>query len=111
MPALLSQVQEALGLPAIPAAVPSPVNPAPEASTSKVSPLLSSAPPIITEQSDSDEDVQTLAIPFRSGNSDTYLPMLSVDESWSTDTEFRFVSYYLISSYPLEPLEGFDFFY
>ena len=94
MPTLLSQVQEALGLPAIPAPV-NPVNPVPEPSTSKVSPLLSSAPPIITEpQSDSDEDVQTLAIPFRSGNSDTYLPMLSVDESWSSDTEFRFVFYY-----------------
>ena len=92
MPALLSQVQEALGLPAVPASVPPPVNPVP--STSRVSPLLSSAPPPITEQSDSDEDVQTLAIPFRSGNSDTYLPMLSVDESWSTDTEFRFVSYF-----------------
>ena len=94
MPALLSQVQQALGLSSAPAPSGPVADPVP--STSKAPNILpvvsSSAPPIIAEASDSDdEDVQTLAVPFRSGNSDTYLPMISVDDSWSTDTEFRFV--------------------
>ena len=50
----------------------------------------SGPPPIVLEDSDSDEGVQTLAVPFRSGSSDTYLPMLSTDDSWSTDPEFRY---------------------
>ena len=92
MPALLSQVQQALGLPSTPTLPGS--DPVP--STSKAPNILpavsSSAPPIIAEASGSDdEDVQTIAVPFRSGNSDAYLPMISVDDSWSSDTEFRFV--------------------
>ena len=107
MPALLSQVQEALGLPAatIPAATAKPLVPVapsilvtahvPVASSSRSAapPILaSSAPPIVAEDSDSeDPNVQTLAVPFRSGNSDTYLPMISIDDSWHSDVEFRFV--------------------
>ena len=102
MPALLSQVQEALGLPvaSLPAASAKPsvpvVPPIPVASTSRSAapPILSSssAPPIVAEDSDSeDPNVQTLAVPFRSGNSDTYLPMISIEDSWHTDLEFRFV--------------------
>ena len=54
----------------------------------------SSAPPIIAEASGSeDEDFQAIAVPFRSGNSDVYLPMISLDDSWFSDTEFRFVVY------------------
>ena len=94
MPALLSQVQQALGIPSTPTLPGS--DPVP--STSKAPNILpavsSSASPIIAEASGSeDEDVQTIAVPFRSGNSDAYLPMISVDDSWSSDTEFRFVNY------------------
>ena len=104
MPALLSQVQQALGLPSTPVPVPSGSVADPVPSTSKASnipPVVSSsAPPIIAEASDSDnEDVQTLAVPFRSGNSDTYLLMISVDDSWSSDTEFRFVYFITCSSF------------
>ena len=103
MPALLTQVQEALGLSSapVPAARPSiPVPaPIPVASTSRSAapPILSSssAPPIVAEDSDSeDQNVQTVAVPFRSGNSDTYLPMVSVDDSWHSDAEFRFCLLY-----------------
>ena len=106
MPALLTQVQEALGLssaavavtrPSFPvsASIPAPAS-IPVASTSRSTapPILpsSSAPPIVAEDSGSeDQDVQTVAVPFRSGNSDTYLPMVSLDDAWQTDVEFRFV--------------------
>ena len=109
MPALLTQVQEALGLssapvPAVmpsipvPAPIPAPA-PFPVASTSRSAapPILSSssAPPIVAEDSDSeDQNVQTVAVPFRSGKSDTYLPMVSLDDAWHTDAEFRFVFIY-----------------
>ena len=99
MPALLTQVQEALGLPmsAVPPSkspAPPVAAPVPSTSRSTAPPVLpsSSAPPIVAEDSDSDDpDVQTLPVPFRSGNSDTYLPMISLDESWHSDNEFRFV--------------------
>ena len=103
MPALLTQVQEALGLPMSavpPSKSPAPPVAAPVPSTSRsTAPLVlpsSSAPPIVAEGSDSDDsDVQTLPVPFRSGNSDTYLPMISLDESWHSDNEFRFVYIFL----------------
>ena len=96
MPALLSQVQQALGIPSTPALPVS--DPVPSTSTSKAPAILpaasSSAPPIIAEASGSeDEDFQAIAVPFRSGNSDVYLPMISLDDSWFSDTEFRFVIY------------------
>ena len=106
MPALLSQVQEALGLssasipagavkpsvPSIPVAASVPVA---SSSRSAAPPILSSsAPPIVAEDSDSeDQNVQTVAVPFRSGNSDTYLPMVSLDDAWHSDAEFRFFLY------------------
>ena len=101
MPALLTQVQEALGLPASavpPSKAPAPpvAAPIPSTSRSTAPPVLpsSSAPPIVAEASDSDDsDVQTIPVPFRSGNSDTYLPMISLDDSWHSDNEFRFVFY------------------
>ena len=61
--------------------------------------LPSAPPPIVVEEIDSDDGVQTLAVPFRAGSSETYLPMVSTDESWSTDAEFRFVYFYLILFY------------
>ena len=84
--------------PSIPVAASFPV-----ASTSRSAappiPSSSSAPPILAEDSDSeDQNVQTVAVPFRSGNSDTYLPMVSLDDAWHSDAEFRFVCFpfYLI---------------
>ena len=107
MPALLTQVQEALGLPVSavpPSKAPAPVAvPTSSSSRSTAPPILlsSSAPPIVAEASDSDEsDVQTIPVPFRSGNSDTYLPMISLDESWHSDNEFRFVFYIFFSYIP-----------
>ena len=87
----MTQVKAALGLPA------APLQDAPVAGPSAppVAPPLPSAsgapPPIVLENSESDEDVQTLAVPFRSGSSEAFLPMVSTDDSWSTDVEFRFV--------------------
>ena len=90
LPAFLSQVKEALGLPGVsaptvPVAGPSAPVPVPVSS--------SVPPPIVVENSESDDDVQTLAVPFRSSSSEAFLPMVSTDDSWSTDAEFRFVLY------------------
>ena len=89
LPEFLSQVKEALGLPATqaaPVAGPSKPPPVPV----PVSAASSSAPPpIVLENSESDDDVQTLAVPFRSASLEAFLPMVSTDDSWSTDTEFR----------------------
>ena len=83
-----------MGLPAASSQAP------PVAGPSAVAPLVpptdpavgsSGPPPIVLEDSDSDTGVQTLAVPFRSGTSEAYLPMLSTDDAWSSDTEFRFV--------------------
>ena len=92
-------MKEALGLPpsgttAVPAAavaVPGPSS-APFAvpGPSGAVPAVAGPPPIVLEDTDSDSGVQTLAVPFRSGSSDAYLPMLSTDDSWTTDTEFRY---------------------
>ena len=92
MPDFLSQVKEALGLPAAPlpaapTAGPSSAPPIPV----PVVPTTSAPPPIVLEDEDDGEDVQTLAVPVRSGSSEAFLPMVSSDDSWSTDTEFRFV--------------------
>ena len=48
----------------------------------------------IVNDSDSDPDVQSLTIPFRSGSStsENYLPMITTEDSWITELEFRFVS-------------------
>ena len=105
LPEFLSQVKEALGLPltsaapiAGPIAGPSHAAAIPVAASGNacVAPAVISSgpPPIVFEDSDSDPGVQTLAVPFRSGSSDTYLPMISTDDSWSSDTEFR---YYILS--------------
>ena len=85
MPAILAQVKDALGssAPPFPPAVPGPSG---AAASSRATP----APPIVLEETDSDDpDVQTLAVPFRSGISDTYLPMISTEDSWSSDSVFR----------------------
>ena len=55
---------------------------------SPVPAISSGPPPIVLEDSDSDSGVQTLSVPFRSGSSEAYLPMVSTDDSWSSDTEF-----------------------
>ena len=84
MPALLSTVRESLGHPSS-AVVQQP--PATEAAATSSS----VPPPILVDDSGSESDVQTLAVPFRSGNSDTYLPMLSTDDSWISDVDFRYL--------------------
>ena len=46
----------------------------------------------VLNDSDSDPDVQSLTIPFRSGSSsENFLPMISTDDAWFSDQEFRFV--------------------
>ena len=89
LPAFLSQVKTALGLPA------APVQDIPVAGPSSgppvIAPLSGAPPPIALEHSESDDEVQTLAVPVRSGSSEAFLPMVSTDDSWSSDTEFRFV--------------------
>ena len=50
-------------------------------------------PPIQVLESESDEDdadVQTVTIPFNSASSSTFLPMISVEDRWSTELEFRY---------------------
>ena len=91
------RLRAALGLPAaplqdVPVAGPSSAPPV-------VSPLASGAPPpIVLENSESEEDVQTLAVPFRSGSSEAFLPMVSTDNSWSTDVEFRYIFIFYFSN-------------
>ena len=41
-----------------------------------------------TLESDSDSEVKTLTIPFRSA-SGNFLPMISTEDKWITETEFR----------------------
>ena len=88
MPAILAQVKDALGSSSsssFPPAIPGPSGSG-SAGPSRAAP----APPIALEDTDSDDpDVQTLAVPFRSGISDTYLPMISTEDSWSSDLVFR----------------------
>ena len=50
-------------------------------------------PPIQVLESESEEDdtdVQTVTIPFNSASSSTFLPMISVEDRWSTELEFRY---------------------
>ena len=95
MPAILAQVKDALGgaSAALPAAIPGP-SPAAGPSFSAGFSRSAPAPPIVVEETDSDDpDVQTLAVPFRSGISDTFLPMISTEDSWSSDSIFRYYYY------------------
>ena len=81
-----------MGLPAVPVSAVPVAGPSSAPSVSAPVAASSSAPPpIVVENSESDDEVQTLAVPFRSSSSEAFLPMVSIDESWSTDTEFRFV--------------------
>ena len=95
MPDFLSQVKEALASsPVAPVAGPSQVPTIPVAASgpSSAPPIISGGPPpiVVEDSGDSDPGVQTLAVPFRAGSSDTYLPMISTDDSWSSDAEFRY---------------------
>ena len=77
LPEFLSQLKEALGLPLSPPVQASPVA-GPSSAPPVPVPVLSSVPPpIVLENSDSENDVQTLAVPFRSASSEAYLPMIS----------------------------------
>ena len=89
LPAFLSKVQTALGLPAAPAQD-FPVA-GPSSGPPVIAPLSGAPPPIALEHSESEDEVQTLPVPVRSGSSEAFCPMVSTDDSWSTDTEFRFV--------------------
>ena len=93
MPAILAQVKDALGSSSS-SSFPPPL-PTPGSSGAAGPSRAAPAPPIVLEDTDSDDpDVQTLAVPFRSGISDTYLPMISTEDSWSSDSVFRY--FYLI---------------
>ena len=99
------QVKEALASSlAAPVAGPSqaPTIPVAASGASLAPPITTSGGPlpiVVEDSGDSDPGVQTLAVPFRAGSSDTYLPMISTDDSWSSDAEFR----YLLSSFRVFP--------
>ena len=127
MPSLFSQFKESMGFPpesapfsAAPIAGPS-SSFRPSIPTIPVAPVLgmpstavanfSTAPgapsiPIVND-SDSDPEVQSLTIPFRSGSSssENFLPMVSTDDNWISELEFRFVSSILcnIGLYYIKP--------
>ena len=119
-PAFFSQMKEAFGfptnvasgsvpfgggqfsasttIPAIPSAVPA----VPAVSATAAA---SGVPAIqVLNDSDSDPDVQSLTIPFRSGSSssENFLPMISTDDSWISEQDFRFVYICLITSFVAE---------
>ena len=50
------------------------------------------APPsvAVVNDSDSDPDVHSITIPFRSSTSENFLPMVSTDDTWITELEFRY---------------------
>ena len=51
-------------------------------------------PPIqVLESESEDDDVQTVTIPFNSASSSTFLPMISVEDRWSTELEFSCLLY------------------
>ena len=81
-------MKEALGLPAVAAPVP-----VAGPSSAPVLPVPSVPPPIVLEDDEAD-GVQTLAVPCRAGSSEAFLPMVSTDDSWTSDAEFRFVFFY-----------------
>ena len=58
-------------------------------------------PPIQVLQSDSedDADVQTVTIPFNSASSSTFLPMISIEDRWSTELEYRYIVIFFFFSY------------
>ena len=89
-------------VPAVPVAPAAPVasafpvaGPSSAPAPAPVLPASSAPPPIILEDEDEPEDVQTLAVPCQAGSSDAFLPMVSTDDSWSSDAEFRFVILFL----------------
>ena len=65
------------------------------------SPPLSAGPPQITvidsDSPEEDADVQSITIPFRSVSSGAFLPMISVDDKWFSEQEFRYfkISFYV----------------
>ena len=82
-------------IPAAPSVAPL-IPAAPSVAPIQAAPTGASAIPAIQviNDSDSDPDVQSLTIPFRSGScsSENFLPMISTDDSWITEQDFRFVS-------------------
>ena len=61
-------------------------------------------PPIQVLESESDEDdadVQTVTIPFNSASSSAFLPMISVEDRWSTELEFRYFLFFAQNIYYL----------
>ena len=60
----------------------------------------SAGPPQITvidlDSPEEDTDVQSIMIPFRSASSGAFLPVISVDDKWFSEQEFRYskISYY-----------------
>ena len=107
-----------------PAPVAKPVAPVP-ASAAIPSITVFSATSQEAEESDSDSEVKTLTIPFRSA-SGNFLPMITTEDKWITELEFRFKIILNIFRYIkyinlpwlrivgshcfFEPLEGLDFF-
>ena len=68
------------------------VQPSVPFSSGHVAAAPSVGPPAIDvlHDSDSDPDVQSLTIPFRSASSELFLPMISTDDAWITNLELRY---------------------
>ena len=90
-PTLQSFVQPAVGsFPSVPVAAATAVGPFPSV---PVAAATSVGPPAIDviHDSDSDPDVQSLTIPFRSASSELFLPMISTDDAWVNNVELRYI--------------------
>ena len=112
LPELFSQFKEAMNVPSLPATLPA----APVGSTAPLIqsvasvPIVSTLPSVpvpagnsssvgppaidVIQDSDSDPDVHSLTIPFRSGatSSEIFIPMISTDDAWITNQELRYFS-------------------
>ena len=97
MPAVLSQTQgpSNVPVPSVPLPVQGqvPVQSQPPFSGFPSQPPFSGVPVASMNQSDSESDseIPTLALPFRASSaiSENYLPMISTEDKWLTDPEYR----------------------
>ena len=99
LPDLFNQFKESMNAPSpIPVASSAPplqsfVQPSLPISSVPVAAAPSVGPPAIDvlHDSDSDPDLQSLTIPFRSASSELFLAMISTDDAWINNLELRWI--------------------